>query len=185
MITCNHQLISVYCPEHCRFRQFKKFYPRRGSLLDLPHSNGFVMNASQFIVRFVIAALATWRVTHLLASEDGPGDIVLRARALLASSVVGGLIDCFACLSIWVAIPFVFFVASGLVELIVTWLALSGAAFLLERMSPEPLVVERIPDNAEGDQADGMLRPATDIAQPNSRRATGEPPGGERQSAVR
>ena len=25
---------------------------------------------------FVVGSLATWRVTHLLAREDGPGDVV-------------------------------------------------------------------------------------------------------------
>ena len=31
--------------------------------------------------RLAVAALATWRLTHLLASEDGPGAVVARLRA--------------------------------------------------------------------------------------------------------
>jgi Protein of unknown function (DUF1360) len=119
------------------------------------------MDASQFWIRFVLAVLATWRITHLLASEDGPADIVARARSWLADSIVGGLIDCFGCLSIWVAIPLAFFVTTSPLELVLTWLALSGAAFLLERMSPEPLVIERIAESTQGDSTDGMLQSET------------------------
>jgi hypothetical protein len=46
--------------------------------------------------------------------------------------------------------------------LILSWLALSGAAFLLERMSPEPLVVERVSEPMEGAEKNGMLRSKTD-----------------------
>jgi hypothetical protein len=120
------------------------------------------MDASQFWIRFVLAALATWRITHLLANEDGPADIVARLRTRVANSFVGELIDCFGCLSIWIAIPFAFVVASRPIDLILSWLALSGAAFLLERMSPEPLVVERVSDATEGGQKNGLLRSTAD-----------------------
>jgi hypothetical protein len=122
------------------------------------------MDASYFWTRFVLAALATWRVTHFLASEDGPADIVARWRARIANSFFGELIDCFGCLSIWIAMPFAFAAASNLVDWILTWLALSGAVFLLERMSPEPLVVERVSDPTEGGQGDGMLRAGSEAS---------------------
>jgi len=109
------------------------------------------MDTSQFWIRFFLATLVTWRVTHLLASEDGPGDFVVRLRARLENSLFGRLIDCFGCLSIWVAIPLAFFVSEGPLNLIMTWLALSGAAFLLERMSPEPVVIERVPETSTGE----------------------------------
>ena len=98
-----------------------------------------------------MAALAAWRVSHLLASEDGPGDIVARLRARLGDSVLGKLADCFGCLRVWIAIPLAFFVSEGALNLVVTWLALSGAAFLLERMSPEPVVIERLAETSTGD----------------------------------
>jgi hypothetical protein len=120
------------------------------------------MDASYFWIRFILAALATWRITHLLASEDGPADIVARLRARVANSVLSKFIDCFGCLSIWVAIPFAFAVTSATVDWILTWLALSGAAFLLERTGSEPLVVETLSDPLEGGQSDGMLRSTTD-----------------------
>ena len=81
----------------------------------------------------VLAALATWRVTHLLAEEDGPRGAVARLRARVRRPWLGDLMDCFYCLSVWVAAPLS--IASGRRgrDLPLTWLALSGAACLLER----------------------------------------------------
>jgi hypothetical protein len=109
------------------------------------------MDPSEFWIRFFLAALATWRVSHLLASEDGPGAVVARLRSRLGDSVLGKFVDCFGCLSVWIAIPLAFFVAEGPLNLVMTWLALSGAAFLLERMSPEPVMIERLPETPTGD----------------------------------
>jgi hypothetical protein len=83
--------------------------------------------------RFLLASLATWRVTHLLAEEDGPADVVVRLRARLGDRAVGRLTDCFHCLSVWVAAPMsVGLGPPGRVDPI-AWLALTGAACLLER----------------------------------------------------
>ena len=46
-------------------------------------------------IRFALAVLATWRVTHLLTSEDGPADLVVRLRARLGEGFAGDLMDCF------------------------------------------------------------------------------------------
>ena len=101
-----------------------------------------------FLMRFVLAALATWRVTHLLANEDGPADIVFRLRRRLGDSPIGGLMDCFKCLSFWVAIPATFFLTTRPVLWAVSWVALSGAACLLQRLGET--------QSAEGD--DDVLR---------------------------
>ncbi len=47
----------------------------------------------------LLALLATWRASQLLAAEDGPGDVILRLRAALGRSFLGGLMDCFGCVS--------------------------------------------------------------------------------------
>jgi Protein of unknown function (DUF1360) len=109
------------------------------------------MDPSQFWIRFFLAALVTWRVSHLLASEDGPGGLVARLRERLGDTLFGQLVDCFGCLSVWVAVPPAFFVSEGPLNLVMTWLALAGAGFLLERMSPEPVVIERVPESSTGD----------------------------------
>jgi hypothetical protein len=85
--------------------------------------------------RFVIAVLAVWRVTHLLALEDGPFDVLARFRLSLGSGMVGKLISCFYCLSMWTALPFMWFFTGTSVERVVIWLALSGAAILLHRIT--------------------------------------------------
>jgi hypothetical protein len=43
--------------------------------------------------------------------------------------------DCFYCASFWVAMPFAFVVAHDALEWAVSWLAISGAAALFERVS--------------------------------------------------
>jgi hypothetical protein len=82
----------------------------------------------------VLAVLATWRVTHLLASEDGPADIIFRVRRRLGDGFIGSLMDCFNCMSLWVAAPWGLFVSANPVVWFVTWLALPGGACLLERL---------------------------------------------------
>ncbi len=82
---------------------------------------------------FILAVLAVWRITHLLSNEDGPFDIVFRLRRALGNSFFGRLIDCFYCLSIWVSLPFAVWLQKHIVEMFVTWLAISGAACLLQK----------------------------------------------------
>jgi hypothetical protein len=87
--------------------------------------------------RFAIASLATWRLAHLLAEEDGPFDAVVRTRARLGNGQLGALMDCFYCLSIWVAVPVTLTVTRRRDAPLVV-LGLSGAACLLQRLSDRP-----------------------------------------------
>lgn len=87
------------------------------------------------LLRFGLAALATWRVTHLLVNEDGPADAIVRVREKLGESQLGAMMDCFQCASMWVAIPFALFAARKPADRAVAWLALSGAACLMENMT--------------------------------------------------
>jgi len=100
-------------------------------------------------LRLILAVLATWRVTHLLASEDGPADVIVRFRALLGQSFAGKLMDCFYCLSLWIAAPTALFVTRQLLNWLLVWLAVSGAACLLERIGREPIVMERVSQPSE------------------------------------
>jgi Protein of unknown function (DUF1360) len=92
---------------------------------------------SGFSGRFLVGALATWRVTHLLVAEDGPGDVVVRLRRAAGDGWLGQAMDCFYCLSIWTAAPVAAAVARRPREAPLTWLALSGAACLLEQATSE------------------------------------------------
>lgn len=82
-----------------------------------------------------MGAAATWRLTHLLVEEDGPGRVVVRLRASVGNSLVGELLDCFYCTSIWVAAPVAATIAPRPREFPLAWLALSGAACLLEQLT--------------------------------------------------
>ena len=87
-------------------------------------------------LRFVCAMLATWRLTHLLSAEDGPGDIVVHLRARLGDTMAGRAMDCVYCLSIWIAAPLALFVVhTDVVGWIITSLALSGGACLLDGLA--------------------------------------------------
>jgi hypothetical protein len=108
------------------------------------------------VTRIVLAVLATWRVTHLLSSEDGPGDLIYHLRAKLGSGFAGKLMDCFYCLSLWVAAPLALLVTLDFRGWVVTWLALSGAACLLERTTKERTVIQNF--SAEGN-SHAVLRP--------------------------
>lgn len=110
--------------------------------------------------RLLLAVLATWRITHLLASEDGPADLIVRFRALLGQGLAGKLIDCFNCLSLWIAAPAALFVSRDPVEWLFSWLALSGGACLLERVGREPVVIEPVSQPFEGER-DHVLRSET------------------------
>jgi len=90
-----------------------------------------------FAARFVVGALATWRVTHLLVEEDGPADAVVRLRERAGDGWAGQALDCFYCLSIWTAAPVAAAVARRPREAPLTWLALSGAACLLEQATAD------------------------------------------------
>lgn len=100
-------------------------------------------------------------MTHLLAKEDGPADLVARLRARMGSSSTGKLMDCFNCLSVWVAAPVALLICRKRSDRLLAWLALSGAACLLERAVQEPVVIQPISQAAEGGTDDGMLRSET------------------------
>jgi len=124
----------------------------------ISRGNATLMTGSSiFWARFILAALAVWRVTHLLASEDGPWDLIARMRSTLGNSVFGRLMDCFGCLSIWVSIPFAFVVSRRIKDDLLIWLALSGSAFLLERATAEQLIIEKSVEAPKGD-SDHVLR---------------------------
>ena len=91
------------------------------------------MTEIAFETRFVLGALATWRVAHLIAEEDGPADVVVRLRSRAGDGVLGAAMDCLYCLSVWVAAPLAVTVAPRRRDVALTWLALAGAACLLER----------------------------------------------------
>jgi hypothetical protein len=80
-----------------------------------------------------LGILGVWRISHLLHAENGPGDVVVKLRRALGNSVAGRAMDCFDCLSMWVALPFALVVGDGWREMVLAWPALSAAAMVLNR----------------------------------------------------
>src|SRR5215467_837722 len=89
----------------------------------------------------LLAILGVWRITHLLNAEDGPWNLLVRFRRAIGDGVLGQLLDCFYCLSLWIAIPFAWVVGQSWKERLLLWPALSGAAILLERATAPPAQV--------------------------------------------
>src|SRR4051794_24769807 len=100
-------------------------------------------------LRFIAFALAVWRVTHLLAREDGPWDVVTRLRRWAGAGFWGQLMDCFHCLSLWIAAPAAFLLAARWQEWPLLWLALSGLACLFERLGTNQLQIEPMENHDE------------------------------------
>jgi hypothetical protein len=89
-------------------------------------------------VQLVMAAMATWRLTHLLVEEDGPGDVVVRLRKWLGDGVAGKAMDCFFCSSLWASAVFASCIARDPLTWGLLWFGLSGAACLIERATARP-----------------------------------------------
>ena len=84
---------------------------------------------------FLLGILSVWRITHLLHAEDGPWDGVVRLRRRAGEGFWGQMLDCFYCLSVWIAAPFAIFLGQKPGERILLWPALSAGAILLERVT--------------------------------------------------
>ena len=85
------------------------------------------------ILYLILSAFAVWRLTHLFNKEDGPFDAIFIIRKKAGNGFFGKLMDCFYCLSIWMALPFGIWLGQNWIEKILVWLALSGVAALLEQ----------------------------------------------------
>jgi hypothetical protein len=83
----------------------------------------------------VVAVLATWRLCHLIAHEDGPFGAIVKMRRAAGSGELGHLMDCPYCLSLWIAAPAALCVAEGWRDGILLWLAISAGSCLLEQIS--------------------------------------------------
>jgi hypothetical protein len=86
----------------------------------------------------ILGILSVWRVTHLFNAEDGPRDVLARFRRAFGSGFLGQILDCFYCLSLWVAVPFAFLLSDRWTYRLLFWLSFSGGACLLEKLTQRP-----------------------------------------------
>lgn len=99
-----------------------------------------------------IGVLVVWRVTHLLAVESGPMDVIGKVRHLAGAGFIGELVSCFYCLSVWVAVPFAYLLAENWQHRLLLWPALSAGAILIERVTSgsqpaEPIILQESEDS--------------------------------------
>ena len=115
----------------------------------------------------ILGILGVWRITHLFQAEDGPWDLVVQLRRTLGNRFWGRLLDCFYCLSLWVAAPFAWLLGTDPKHRFLLWLAVSAGAILLERATqptpsaPAPFWQEEsIPEQSikEEDNSNALLR---------------------------
>jgi hypothetical protein len=78
----------------------------------------------------VVAGLAVWRVAHMLKYEAGPWDILVRIRGKLGNSVLGKMMDCMKCSSVWIAIA-IFIPGTRYIVIV---LAISALSIMLESL---------------------------------------------------
>ena len=109
----------------------------------------------------ILAILGVWRITHLLHAEDGPWDLLAHFRRALGNGVLGQMLDCFYCLSVWIAVPFAWVIGHGWKERLLLWPALSGAAALLQRMTAREEPTPPAPYYEDKEPSD-VLRQAPD-----------------------
>lgn len=88
---------------------------------------------ANYVLTFGMVALAVYRLSVMLAMENGPFDIFENFRKRLPrAGMLSKLFACPFCVSVWIALagtPFLPFFGWGF--FVVTWFALSGVAVLL------------------------------------------------------
>jgi hypothetical protein len=111
----------------------------------------------------VLAILGVWRVTHLLHAEDGPWDVVVRLRRVMGTGVVGRGMDCFDCLSLWIAAPLAWVVETTWLDRALLWPALSAGAMVLNRVVSrlEPTRAAYFEEDSSEEPSDVQLRTET------------------------
>jgi hypothetical protein len=123
--------------------------------------------------RLVLGALVTWRLTHLLNAEDGPWQVFVKLRRAAGNGFFGELLDCFYCLSVWMAAPFAYLFGETWTERLLLVPALSALAIIIERLTATEPPMPHYVEDAEG--PDELLRKESDQSNDHS-------PGGDAPS---
>jgi len=94
------------------------------------------------VLRLILAALATYRITRLVVNEAGPGDIFIKLRDAVRDKEGNGwrflfdLINCEYCISVWIAALLAVFVIAGgwFGTWLLVWLGLAGAFYIAQEI---------------------------------------------------
>lgn len=125
----------------------------------------------------ILGVLTVWRITHFFWAEDGPWDMVIRLRRGVGEGFWGKLLDCFYCLSVWVAAPLGYLIGESWMERLLLWPALSAGAIILERITNhEPTVTPAPFTEDPGEESNHvMLREKERANAPGDSRAHNQP----------
>jgi hypothetical protein len=93
------------------------------------------------VFRFMLAALAAWRLSLLLAREEGPWRVFARLRLRYGDGPMGRVLSCVKCAGVWISIPFAAFVGGYWHQMIVVWLALAGVVALFDEWTKPPFEI--------------------------------------------
>lgn len=94
-------------------------------------TESMIESSIDFLIQFFLSAMAVYRVSYMIAVEDGPFDlyVVLRAKFNQATWIGRGL-ACPLCISWWLSmIPAVFMPHFFLLD----WLAIAGFCLILHK----------------------------------------------------
>lgn len=84
------------------------------------------------LIMVILAGLGVWRVSRILALEDGPFDVFANVRGRIDSNqktFIGRGINCVLCVSFWLAL-----LAALLLQLsVLDWLAIAAIAAALHQ----------------------------------------------------
>ena len=108
----------------------------------------------------------------MLYGEDGPGDVFVHLRRQAGNGFWGGLLDCFYCLSVWVAAPFALLLGQDWMERLLLVPALSAGAILIERLTAQ--TAPTAPYVEDEEVSDGVLRREEAAALPGHTEPAGE-----------
>ena len=82
-------------------------------------------------MQFLIAALFVYRLSRMVAEEEGPFKLFTWLRSLAPESTwVQRGMECIMCLSVWVALPVAYWLGG---DWVLTWLALSAVAVIVKK----------------------------------------------------
>lgn len=83
------------------------------------------------VMTFVLASLATYRLSRMLTNEEGPFSAFTWLRGLAPKNTwIGRGLECIMCMSVWVALPLALYIDWSW-TLPLTWLGLSGATIII------------------------------------------------------
>ncbi|WP_437831022.1 DUF1360 domain-containing protein [Sorangium sp. So ce1153] len=84
--------------------------------------------------------------------------MIARLRARAGGGLLGSVLACFYCSSVWVAAPLALLLGASFREKLLLWPALSGAAILLERATKRSEAAPPAVYREDREEDDVMLR---------------------------